>query len=214
MARADRDAVRVRTDRLAEREVCVGDIGNGLAEIVATVYAPDGHAVADRLTALAHTVCPGDPRSIAQRRADGLGRAGRGGGPVGLPLRTPDCPRRGTTASAVIIHVIAEAATVEGTGDTPAAMIGYEGLIPAELITELAQTARLQPLIHPGDAPAEAGYRPSKALADFVRHRDLTCRFPNCDVPASDCDLDHVIPHADGGPTHASNRRASAAPIT
>ena len=58
IARADRDAVRVRKDRLADREVLVGDVGNGLAEIVATVYAPDGHAVADRLTALAHTVCP------------------------------------------------------------------------------------------------------------------------------------------------------------
>ena len=94
--------------------------------------------------------------------------------------------------------MIAEQATVEGTGDTPAAMIGYEGLIPAELITELATTARAQPLIHPGDAPAEAGYRPSKALADFVRHRDLTCRFPHCDVPATDCDLDHVIAHGRG----------------
>ena len=74
VARADRDAVRRRKDRLAEREVVVGDIGNGLAEVVATVYAPDGHAVADQLTALAHTVCDGDPRTMAQRRADGLAR--------------------------------------------------------------------------------------------------------------------------------------------
>ena len=35
-----------------------------------------------------------------------------------------------------MIHVIAEQATVEGTGDTPAAVIGYDGLIPAELIAE------------------------------------------------------------------------------
>ena len=105
----------------------------------------------------------------------------------------------------MVIHVIAEQATVEGSGPTPAAMIGYDGLIPAELIADLAHTARLQPLIHPGDAPAEPGYRPSRALADFVRHRDLTCRFPHCAVPATDCDIDHVIPHGDGGPTHASN---------
>ena len=38
--------------------------------------------------------------------------------------------------------MIAEQATVEGTGDAPAAMIGYDGLIPAELIAELATTAR------------------------------------------------------------------------
>ncbi len=128
-------------------------------------------------------------------------------GPTGWPAAAdgPTAPPARNTASAVVIHVIAEQATVEGTGHTPAAMIGYDGLIPAELIAELAHTARCQPLIHPGDAPAETGYRPSKALADFVRHRDLTCRFPHCDVPASDCDIDHVIPHGDGGPTHASN---------
>ena len=78
IARADRDAVRVRKDRLADREVLVGDVGNGLAEIVATVYAPDGHAVADRLTALAHTVCPDDPRTLAQRRSDGFGALAAG----------------------------------------------------------------------------------------------------------------------------------------
>ncbi|WP_172828933.1 HNH endonuclease signature motif containing protein, partial [Mycobacterium sp. 1164966.3] len=49
------------------------------------------------------------------------------------------------------------------------------------------------------------GYVPSKALADFVRCRDLTCRWPGCDVPAMRCDLDHTIPHAQGGPTHAGN---------
>ena len=94
IARADRDAVRHRKDRLAEREVCVGDVGNGLAEIVATVYAPDGHAVADRLTALAPrsaTLTP-HPRRAARRR---VRRVGRRGGPVGLPLRHADCPAAG-----------------------------------------------------------------------------------------------------------------------
>jgi len=40
----------------------------------------------------------------------------------------------------------------------------------------------------------EPGYIPSKALADFVRCRDLTCRWPGCDHPAMDCDVDHTIP--------------------
>ena len=36
--------------------------------------------------------------------------------------------------------------------------------------------------------------------------RDMSCRFPNCDVPAQFCDIDHAIawPH---GPTHPSNLR-------
>ena len=60
-------------------------------------------------------------------------------------------------------------------------------------------------LVHPGDAPPEPGYRPSAALADFVRCRDLTCRWPGCDRPATQCHLDHPVPYAQGGPTHASN---------
>ena len=55
-------------------------------------------------------------------------------------------------------------------------------LITAEVIAELADSARLQPLIHPLDASPERGYTPSSALADFVRCRDLTCRFPGCDA--------------------------------
>ncbi|HYY00815.1 MAG TPA: DUF222 domain-containing protein, partial [Mycobacterium sp.] len=90
----------------------------------------------------------------------------------------------------------------------PGSMLGADALIPAALVAELARSATLRPLIHPADAAPEAGYTPSRALADFVRCRDLTCRFPGCDQPATRCDVDHTIPHADGGPTHASNLKA------
>ena len=73
------------------------------------------------------------------------------------------------------------------------------------MVAELATTATLVPLVHPGCADPEPQYTPSKALADFIRCRDLTCRWPGCDVPATRCDVDHTIPHAQGGPTHASN---------
>lgn len=84
-------------------------------------------------------------------------------------------------------------------------MPGYDGLFPPELIAEIAAEVRIRDLVHPGDAPAEPGYRPSKALADFIRARDLTCRWPHCDVPAERCDIDHVIAYDDGGPTQAAN---------
>ncbi|MCV7135595.1 DUF222 domain-containing protein, partial [Mycobacterium hodleri] len=48
IAKVDLDAVRRRRDRLAGRDVVVGDVDNGLAEIHATVSAPDGHAFNDR----------------------------------------------------------------------------------------------------------------------------------------------------------------------
>lgn len=68
--------------------------------------------------------------------------------------------------------------------------------------------AELRPVIHPGDSPPEPRYRPSTTLADFVRCRDLTCRFPGCDAPADLCDVDHTIPYDLGGPTHASNLKS------
>ena len=64
--------------------------------------------------------------------------------------------------------------------------------------------ATITAIVHPGQAPPEPRYRPSKKLADFVRCRDLTCRFPGCRVPATNCDVDHTIPWP-CGPTAASN---------
>ncbi|MFG1783944.1 DUF222 domain-containing protein [Rhodococcus oryzae] len=53
-------------------------------------------------------------------------------------------------------------------------------------------------------------YQPSKRLAEIIRTRDGTCRFPNCTARAQDCDLDHTIPFdhtnpADGGLTVEQN---------
>jgi hypothetical protein len=56
----------------------------------------------------------------------------------------------------------------------------------------------------PATLGAETGYRPSAALARFVRSRDLTCCFHGCDRPAEYCDLDHTIPWG-RGPTHPGN---------
>ncbi|QRY45450.1 HNH endonuclease [Mycolicibacterium boenickei] len=53
---------------------------------------------------------------------------------------------------------------------------------------------------------SEPGYRPSVALSEFIRWRDLTCRFPGCDAPAARCDIDHTMPYP-LGPTHPSNTK-------
>ena len=205
VATADLDAVRRRADRVAERGVVIGEVDNGLTEITATVYASDGRAVAERLAGLAATVCAADPRTFGQRRADAFAALAAGADRLGCRCGSEECPAGGKTASAVVIHVIAERATIDGSGQTPGVVIGGEGLIPAELVAELAKSARLRPLIHPSDCAPEASYTPSRALADFVRCRDLTCRFPGCSRPATKTDIDHTVPHAQGGPTRASN---------
>jgi len=82
--------------------------------------------------------------------------------------------------------------------------------MPATVLADLAARgiAELRPVVHPGASAPEPRYRPSAALATFVRCRDLTCRFPGCECPADFCDIDHTIPYDRGGPTHASNLKA------
>jgi hypothetical protein len=206
VARADHDAVRHRREQQADREFSIWDSGNGLTEVFGRLITTDAHAVDARLDALAATVCAADPRTRKQLRADAMGGLAAGADRLTCRCGQPHCPAAAIPAPApVVIHVVADRASLDGTSQTPASMIGSDALVPAELMAELARSAKLRPLIHPADAPPEAGYTPSQALADFVRCRDLTCRFPGCDKPAACCDLDHTIPYRDGGRTQASN---------
>ncbi|ORV49566.1 hypothetical protein AWC05_02315 [Mycobacterium florentinum] len=206
VAGADVDAVRRRKERHAGREIWIGDVGDGTSEIHGSLFTPDAHALEKRLTALAATVCEHDPRSREQRRADALGALAAGADRLACRCARPDCAAgKRPAATPVVIHVIAEHASIDGHDCAPGSEVGADGLITPELVAELAKSAKLVPLVHPADAPPEPGYLPSTALADFVRCRDLTCRWPGCDRPAVECDLDHTIPYADGGPTHASN---------
>jgi hypothetical protein len=206
VARADRDAVRRRHERRGDREVSIWGDADGLTEIFGRLITTDAHAVDARLDAIAATVCADDPRTRNQRRADAMGAMAVGADRLSCRCGQLCCPAAATpTPSPVVIHVIADQASLDGTAQTHGSMIGSDALIPPELIADLAKSARLRPLVHPADAPPERGYTPSQALADFVRCRDLTCRFPGCDKPAMHCDLDHTIPYGNGGRTHASN---------
>jgi hypothetical protein len=102
----------------------------------------------------------------------------------------------------VLIHVLAEQASLNGDAQTPGYLPGF-GPLPASALRKIATTAKIKPLAMPSTDP-EPGYRPSTALAEFVRLRDVTCRFPGCDEPAEVCDIDHTVPYPQG-PTHPSN---------
>jgi hypothetical protein len=79
---------------------------------------------------------------------------------------------------------------------------------------ELARLARTGCPDHPaGDCacplldapPAVDRYRPSAGQQRFTSTRDRTCRHPGCRNRAVWADLDHVLPHADGGATDCAN---------
>jgi hypothetical protein len=203
VAKRDRDAVRRQHERIRDREVSIWECDAGLSELNARLFSTDATALEQRLDALAATVCDADPRTADQRRADALGALAVDAKRLGCHCGKSDCAAGGRAPGPVVIHVIAEQASLEGRSTTPAVALGAQELIPAELVAELAKSAKLQPLIPP--AAAEPHYTPSAKLAAFVRARDLTCRAPGCDVPANKCDLEHTIPYADGGATHPSN---------
>lgn len=86
----------------------------------------------------------------------------------------------------------------------PAYLFG-SGFMPAPLFEAMLDGGtKVRAIVHPGQAGPECGRFPSRALAAFVRCRDLTCRFPGCDKPATEADIDHTVPNP-VGPTHASN---------
>jgi hypothetical protein len=226
----DPGALRRTRRRARSREVVIdcADQESGTAPMWGRLYASDAAVLDRRLMQMAHEVCEDDPRTIAQRRADALGALAAGGQRLACGCGNPHCPAgaEGTERSGVVVNVIAEASALDAEPDphlsgepAPAteapvaltrqplpALISTGGVVPAPLLAELIRGgATIRPVDHPGAcAPPEQGYRPSAGLERFVRCRDLTCRFPNCDRPAEYCDLDHTLPYP-LGPTHASN---------
>jgi hypothetical protein len=179
----------------------------GMAFISGHVHGADGAALDQRLEALAATVCEHDPRTNNQRRADACGPLARGEATLACECGRDDCPAGATRAAAAtaVIHVLAEQATLEGTSDKPGYLLGL-GILPAESVRELAATATLKPVAIPTQAEPDPGYRPSAKTLEFIRWRDLTCRWPGCEQPAQRSDIDHTVPYP-AGPTHPSNNK-------
>ncbi len=206
-----------------------------LTSVQGRLYATDAALLNRRLAEMAHGVCDDDPRTIAQRRADALGALAAGAERLACACANSDCPSAGSDgrASNVVIHVVTEASALDakpdpqmsGEVDTsrgapdpgpsarkwpapPPGLLLRGGIVPAPLLAEMIRSgAKVREVGRPGEAP-EPGYLPSAKLAEFVRCRDLTCRFPGCEEPAEYCDVDHTIPYP-VGPTHPSNLKCS-----
>ncbi|WP_235677801.1 HNH endonuclease signature motif containing protein [Mycolicibacterium sarraceniae] len=224
--RYDPGALRQVQSRVRDRDIVV-DLRNakdGVVEIRGSVQQTDGVVIEARLIQLAHAVCEDDPRTIGQRRSDAMGAIAAGWDHLACLCGNPDCPAAEPDgrAASVIVHVVAEADILDTQpdpaihGEKPepepesprpragGVVTGNRGIVPAPLLAELIRAgAKVRELRRPSDVP-EPQYRPSTALDEFVRMRDMTCRYPNCDLPAEYCDVDHTIPWP-WGPTHPSN---------
>jgi hypothetical protein len=201
--RFDPAGKRVPRECTEDRYVDIAPTDGGLAGVWAQLHATDGVALDQKLDALAATVCATDPRTKQQRRADALGALVAGLSAMRCQCGSPECSAaQRRPAADVVIHMLAEQATINGDSELPGYLRNF-GPVASATVRELAATAKIKPLVKPSTSP-EPGYRPSAALAEFVRCRDLTCRFPGCDQPAEVCDVDHTVPFP-LGPTHPSN---------
>jgi hypothetical protein len=94
----------------------------------------------------------------------------------------------------------------------------YRPSSPLGVIAAVALQAAARALDHAlaraaGDTAADGcahaeeslAYRPPPRLREQVTARDLTCRFPTCGQPAWRADLDHTVPHDQGGRTCKCN---------
>jgi hypothetical protein len=86
-------------------------------------------------------------------------------------------------------------------GQGPPGSMPLRGLLDFMNIKEFTPVIR-GPCQH---AQAEHRYRPSRKLQHLVRARNATCTAPGCGRRAASCDLDHTVPHHQGGRTCECN---------
>ncbi|MDT5015033.1 MAG: hypothetical protein QOD39_1193, partial [Mycobacterium sp.] len=199
--RHDPAALRHTQTAMRTRDFNVGDIDDpaGVTSVWGKLSAADAAVLDRRVSAMAREVCDNDPRTLKERRADALGALGNGNEHLACRCGSDTCPAAAVTQSSnVVVHVLADQSTIEAatapTHDkkpSPAVIVGG-GIVPAPLLNRVIRGgAKVRPIPMPSVEP-EPHYRPSAGLAQFVRLRDLFCRFPGCDVPADRCDIDHT----------------------
>ena len=115
------------------------------------------------------------------------------------------------------IGVVVPLSSLLGTSEAPAELADRSGFIPGEMLRQQIAEA-LDPdsrcevlftrlLTDDGGRlldTTELGRYASTRLAEAIKIRAGTCRFPTCTVPADRCDLDHHEP-VPSGPTSGTN---------
>ena len=104
---------------------------NALPEFGSIDYnSIDAAIAARRLKAMVNSVCPDDPRTLAQKRADAFGAVFAGAFHLSCLCGNPDCPVAAVPdarATSVTVHVVADHTSLtatpdpalHGNGDTP-----------------------------------------------------------------------------------------------
>ena len=140
-----------------------------------------------------------DQRTAAQKRHDALAAA------LGIAARHDDMPRLAGASPTLVVHADAND-LASGTGW--ATVAGSQVPVPIGVATQAACTGAIQRVLF------DEGRIVGTTVIDrvFTVHqrraiiaRDGECLIPGCHVPASWCEIHHVVEHARGGPTDTDN---------
>ncbi|NYF10454.1 hypothetical protein HDC94_001610 [Leifsonia sp. AK011] len=201
------ETIEARHERaLKDRDVVVLPEHDGMASLLVTGSAPLIHAAHHRLNDMAERDRreqgrdSTDDRTIAQRRTDLL-----------LELLIEGQPGDGSVRNIVAtLAITVPVLRLLGASDQPATLEGY-GPIDIDTALTLAGTAKsfVRVLTDPvtgsvKDVDRECRMPPAD-LRRWLVIDDETCRFPNCNRPASRSDIDHTNDWFYGGRTAVDN---------
>jgi hypothetical protein len=190
--------------KAARREVLVEhtDLGDGVGELSIRGPLEKIAAIDVALTAYSTASKPLLGGSASSRKLSGLVQWAED------YLTSPGAPRRHGRAYGV--QVVVDTPSLFGLASHPAEVLGY-GFIPAEAAVELlANGSPLRRLItDPDDGRllhyGTRTYIVPPPLADHLVALHQRSAGPHSNVPAAYSDLDHNVPHGEGGPTDPDN---------
>lgn len=218
MAAIDADGERRRREAArCTRDVWVSPDDDGIATLIARLDAVSAHAIRAAIdAAAADPEISGDcAATLGERRAEALAALvlGRAQVSVQVEVTMPSdalglgSPGMGSVGLGSAVSAASSAlpdGTLVDTADV------------ARLFDRSDVTAHLRRLVtDPATGTAvdlgRSRYEVSEPLRRWVSARDRTCRFPGCRRRATACQVDHIDPWDDGGPTDAANLQALCA---
>jgi hypothetical protein len=148
IARLDPAAVRRVRQRVRDRDFTIGRRdGSGTVAYWGRMTDPDAAVAEKQIRRMIRSVCPDDPRTLAQRRGDAHAALMAGSTVLKCRCGDPDCPAAqvdDAAAGSVVVHVITDQTTLDATRETdgesvedglhgPRSVEGELGEIVAEL---------------------------------------------------------------------------------
>jgi hypothetical protein len=206
-ARADADAAEDRAERQRNAaHLNVSPTLDGTVVIAGTLDAIGGSIVSDELTRIERELYLADKRdgitrTASQRRAAAL---------VEMATRSATAPAGGRRPKPLFTALVGDE-TLSHLCELANGMV----VTPGQVV-QWAGDADLETVLFDGPSTViSVSHRRSftGALRRAVQVRDRHCRHTSgCDVPADQCDVDHIVPHAAAGPTSQFNGKLECTP--